>query len=68
MFCNDDVLKELLFRLICNGGGLGLGHMIIFYYEETFGAKLRKWDNRPRDDELIKVVKKLYNDATDHRF
>ena len=35
---DTEQLKEILFRLICNGGGLGLGHMIIFYYEQTFGV------------------------------
>ena len=63
---DTDQLKELLFRLICNGGGLGFGHMIVFYYEETFGAKLRKWDNIPIDDDMIDAIKELYNDGKAH--
>ena len=32
-----------VFRLICNGGGLGLGHMIVFYYGHILYFLLPYW-------------------------
>ena len=59
-------LKELIYQLISNGGGLGLGYMVAFYYNEFFRSKykIHGQDKIAKEREL----KRLYNDGTVHRF
>ena len=58
-------LRQLLLQSICNGGGLGFGHMVIFYYNEFFIDELRGYfhDEYKNFEKALKIH---YEDGTVH--
>ena len=60
----NEKLKQLLLRVITNGGALGFAHMFMYYYDLFF---FNEYNDISNDDDLSTIcIKKVYNDSRIH--